>query len=443
MIKTTSNLFKWRRVQILSATFFCITLALLSCKKKDTTVGKDAYDPANLLNSVTKDDFALKTYTIDEDSVSSKNQLNALLGQYNDPKFGTVNASFYTQVSIQNPGPTNFDNPVVDSIVLSLQYAGYYGDAETQTFEVFEIGEDLKNDSTYYIHYNAALKDNIDLVIPGKGTILPKPSTRTVIGGDTLAPQLRIPLKLSFAQHLIDGTANYTTQDAFRSWFKGLHVKVNNPGGMANGKGGVYYFNLSGVNSKLTIYYKSAGIAKEFAYLMDGTSVDFNHLEFNRTGKPFDNVINMPVLGQKEFYAQAFTSRAVVEFPEVTNIPKNAVIHKAQLILPVSHYINDLRYPSLQLSPGTRITQGGHTIYTLQNPSAPTTTYNISYDKTLKAYVVDLRLYLQQVVSEQIANRGLFFRPVFFNSTVERIIFNGPESINKKKPKLVVTYTTY
>lgn len=431
------NSFQWRKVQILSATFFCIALALVSCKKKDTMVGKGAYDQNELLSSLGADTFQLKTYTIEEDSVNSKNQLHALLGAYNDPKFGIVNAGFYTQFSLDNPGPTNFTNAVIDSVVLSLQFAGYYGSATPQTFEVFEITEDLNADKEHiYYTFDAVNINNSDLVVPGEGTITPAPTTRAVVGGDTLAAQLRIPLTAAFGQQLMAGAANgdYATQDLFRTFFKGLHVRVSNPT-PSNGSGGVFYFNLGGINSKLTIYYKVDGVSKSFAYFMNGTNVDFNHLDFNRTGKPIDAVINNPAVGMKEYYAQAFTSRAVVEIPGLSNIPKNSIIHKAQLVLPITHYTNSLLYPSVQINMGTRITATNDTIYSLKN--------NIVYDDSRKAYVIDVRDYIQQVVSEQIANRGLFFRPTFFNSTVERIIFNGNETVNKKKPNLVVTYTTY
>lgn len=437
MIKK-SSLLQWRRVQILSATFFCISLSLVSCKK-DPLIGKSALDPSSLLGSNEKDTFQLKTYTIEEDSVATKNPDRALLGAYNDPVFGTVNASFYTQISLSNPGFTDFGSDVtIDSVMLSLQYTGYYGEATAQNFEVYEVTEalDASADAKYYTFTNVNYNQSNDLVVPGQGTITPKPNTYARVGNDTLAPQLRIPLKTAFASQLMAGVANYTTQETFREFFKGIYVKVTNTN-PASGTGGVLYFNLSAINSKLTIYYKNGTSAKTFAYLMNNNNVDFNHVDFNRTGKPIDNVINNPAAGQSQFYAQAFTSRAAIEFPSVSNIPKNSVIHKAQLILPLEHYTNNLLYPSLRFTVGTRISATNDTIYTRIENSV------VVYDDVQKAYVIDVRKHIEEVVSEKIANRGLFIRPTYFNSTVERIIFNGPETTNKKKPKLVVTYTTY
>lgn len=430
-----SNLFKWRKVQILSATFFCISLTLLSCKK-ETTLGKSALNPNDLLSSYGKDTFAIRTYTISEDSVPTKNSRHALLGAYNDAKFGTVNASFYTQLSLDNPGSVSFgENIAIDSMVLALQYAGYYGTTEAQTFEVYELNEDLyaSADTVYYDFSHRGVKSE-NLVMPGQGTITPKPTTRVKVGNDTLAAQLRIPLKLSLAQALMDGTSHYGSQSDFRSFFKGIYVKVTN-GNPAQGTGAVLYFNLSAVNSRMTIYYKNGTVPKTYSYLMNNDNVDFNHVQFNQAGKPIQNVINNPALGQTEYYAQAFTSRAAIEFPSVSDIPKNSVIHKAQLILPVAHYTNDLLYPSSQLTVGTRVTATNDTIYAYTEP--------VFYDDAQKAYVINVRQHIEDVVRQKIANRGLFLRSSVFSSTVERIIFNGPSSNNKKKPKLVVTYTTY
>lgn len=429
------NPFKQRRVNLLFATFFCISFAFVSCKKNETKIGKEVLSADQVLNSIVSDTFALTTYVFKEDSVNSKNQIHALLGAVNDPKFGTTNASFYSQVRLDNPGNTVFGvAPTVDSIVLSLGYAGYYGQTTSQTFEVHEITENISSTDKYYsfsaVNYNAT-----DLVVPGKGTITPKPTSTVVVGTDTVGAQIRLPLVNSFATYLMDGVAagHYLSQDAFKEFFKGFHLKVTNVNPGSN-QGGVMYFDLNNINTRLTIYYKVDGLDKKYSYLLNGSCVNFNHLDFNSAGTSFQNVIDNPSAGQKEFYAQAFTSRAVIEFPTIKNLPKNALIHSASLILPVSHYSNDLLYPSSKITTGFRLFEGSDVIYAGKD---------FIYKPDLKAYTIDVRQHIQGVLIDQIPNRGILIRPSFFNSTVERIVFNGPQGIYKSKPKLVVTYTTY
>lgn len=429
------NPFKKRRVMVLFATFFCISFGFVSCKKNETKIGKEVLAADQVLNSLVTDTFALTTYTFKEDSVNSKNQIHALLGAMNDPKFGTTAASFYSQVRLDNPGNTDFGvAPVVDSIVLSLGYAGYYGKTTSQNFEVHEITEDLINTNKYY-SFSDATFNATDLVVPGKGNITPKPTSKVVVGTDTVGAQIRLPLVNTFATYLMDGVASghYMSQDAFKAFFKGFHLKVTdtNPG---SNSGGVMYFDLNNINTRLTIYYKVDGVDKRYSYLLNGACVNFNHMDFNTAGTNFQNVLDNPTAGQKEFYAQAFTSRAVIEFPTIKKLPANALIHKATLILPVSHYTNDLLYPSSKITSGFRLVAGSDEIYAGKD---------FIYKPELKEFSLDLRQHIQGILIDQIPNRGVLIRPSFFNSTVERIVFNGPQGIYKNKPKLVVTYTTY
>jgi hypothetical protein len=126
-----------------------VILSLVSCRKKDSTVGLEEINSSQYLNGIT-DTFAIISYTELEDSTITDNPANVVLGSYVDPEFGLMNASFYTQWRIATVNP-DFGDPttiVLDSFVLSLDYAGYYGDLGAQTFEVYELDEDLYLDST-------------------------------------------------------------------------------------------------------------------------------------------------------------------------------------------------------------------------------------------------------------------------------------------------------
>jgi hypothetical protein len=90
----------WREVLRLSATFLLAILLITSCKKKDSTLGTNVLDPNSLLNSAQIDTFSLTTFTVVDDSVITDNPAYSVLGSYNDPKFGTMNASFYTQIRL-------------------------------------------------------------------------------------------------------------------------------------------------------------------------------------------------------------------------------------------------------------------------------------------------------------------------------------------------------
>jgi hypothetical protein len=247
----------WRKVFGLSATFLITLLVVVACKKKESTLGNDVLDPNSLLNSTQVDTFQLTTFTIAEDSLSSDNPAYAVLGSYNDPKFGKVDASFYTQVVLSglNPNFGDISAITVDSLVLGLEYADYYGELSPQTVEVYQLTEKIHVDSTYYSFQDKA-HSSTNLVVPGYETFTPTPDGETIIGEDTVDAQLRIRLNNSLATQLINesvsGGTNYSSIDNFTSYFKGLYVKVNN-GSQLSGKGAVFYFNLNDPLSKKTI----------------------------------------------------------------------------------------------------------------------------------------------------------------------------------------------
>ena len=55
------------------------------------------------------------------------------------------------------------------------------------------------------------------------------------------------------------------------------------------------------------------------------------------------NVINDTISGQLEYYAQSFGARAVIRIPGLDDIPSNAIVHSATLILPVEViFVKDL-----------------------------------------------------------------------------------------------------
>lgn len=425
----------WRKVFGLSATFLIALFLTVSCKKKDSNLGANALDPNSLLNSAQVDTFQLTTFTIEEDSVITDNAAFAVLGSYNDPKFGTVDASFYTQLRLSGLNP-NFgvvSTIFIDSTILGLEYAGWYGNLSQQTIEVNEVTESLHIDSTYYRLTNKTTSAT-NLVEPGFENFTPNPDGITVIGADTVDTQLRIRLKNSLGQQLIDEAAtgtSFASNESFLEYFKGLHVKVTN-GAQASGDGGVFYFNLNDPLSKMTIYYTQDGVNKSFDFLINSECADFNHVDIDNSGKLIQSVINDTVSGQKEFYAQAFKNRAVVKIPGLSNIPKKSIIHKAQLILPVQYQTNAKYSPSYELSVAVRIDNILSGIGVLG-----------FYDNYKKQYTIDITNYLQALVSEQLTTTELILSPRFFVNSAERIIFNGPNTINKKTPKLVITYTEF
>ena len=422
--------------------FFIILSIFLttSCKKKENSLGKNILDNGAYLYGTTTDTFDIIAYSIAEDSINTDNAANVVLGSYNDPVFGAFNASFYTQIRLAGIDP-NFGDPatiIIDSFVLSLKYAGYYGDLKPQTFEVYELNEDLNIDSTYYAFTTKAIKPT-NLVESGSGTITPDPLNKTIVGGDSLSPQLRIRLDTSLAKTLINEATNggttFSSNEAFLSYFKGLKIQTNN-GNQASGNGGVFYFNLSDPATKMTVYFRQSGIKKTYDLLINSSCADFTHIDKDYTGTPIDQILQDSTMGNAAFYAQAFNLRAIVKIPGLNSlIKKNKLIHRADLHLPIQ-FQNNYRYkPGLNISVATRIKET-ETAYTNLGVLGVLDDFN-------KEFNIDIKQYVQAISNEDIENTGIILSPRYFINSAERIIFNGKNTNNKFAPRLVVTYTTY
>ncbi|MFM6934453.1 MAG: DUF4270 family protein [Flavobacteriales bacterium] len=424
----------------LSAIVLLLLVIFSACQKNKHEIGKGAIDQDQLLNGITTDTFDLITYTINEDSAITDNMANVLLGSYIDPKFGEVTASFYTEFRLKsiNPNFGDIGTIVYDSCVLALQYVGYYGDLNPQTFEVYELSDSLSMDSIYYDFSTKPIKPG-NLIAAGTGTMTPKPLSNAVVDGDTLAPQLRLHLDTVFAKHIIQESANgngtFSSNVNFQNFFKGFRINVNNPS-QTIGQGAILYFNINNnAASKLTIYYTQSGVKKSYDIVMNSQASDFVHLETDHAGTPLEMVLQDSTKGQTTFYAQAFRQRAVVKIPGLDNLPKNLVVHRAELTLPVQ-FQNGYRYkPGSAVSVATRLKASDTQLANLNVIGA--------YVDSKKHYAIDLRTYAQALIADHIDNTGVVVSPVYFRNSAERIVFNGPNTINKYKPKLVLTYTTY
>lgn len=429
-------LLRWRKGSILSATFLflLVVIAGTSCKKKDNLLGGKMYNQEDLLNSGGVDTFYLSTHTIFDDSVNTKDPNYGLLGILNDKEFGTVDASFYTQVRLPglNPNFGDVSGITIDSFILAMEYAGGYGYFGNQTFEVYELDERMYSDSIYISTKSLAIKS--ENWVQGSGTYNINPQGITVVGNDTVPTQLRIDLKPAKALQIIQDASSYPAEfgnnDLFMAnYLKGIHVKTNGAVPSQN-SGMVAYFNLLDNDSKMIIYYKENGVPKSFNLVFNSECTDYNKYTINNSGKRIEALIADASLGQTEFYAQAGSHRGVIDLPTVKNLPKNIVVHSAKLHLPIQHL------------PGSPFTYPPSIILTY-NGGANMTDITATYDPYIKGYVADLQLFVQGVNVGALTETSFLISPSSFRFSANRIIFNGQNSDNKLKPKLIVAFTEF
>ena len=439
---------EWRKVFILSATFLLVLFVGTSCKKKITAVGSTGIDEAGLLAAGAVDTFSLETYSILDDSINTKNPGVNTLGEMYDPVFGKIKTSFFTQIRLEsgNPAFGPLADIIMDSVVLSMQYSFYTGKLTPQTFEVYELSQAISSDTAvkYYDFSSLAVKP-INLIQAGYGTIKPEPIADAVIDTTKVAPQLRLRLDTNFAKAMIteanSGSTSFANNENFMNYFKGLFITTNNSA-QSPGEGGVFSFNMGSSASKLSMYFRRwetingtpTLVKKEFSFLIDGSTQSFNRAEINRSGTAVEQALNVKSNGLTEFYAQAFGTRAVVKIPGLSNIPKTAIVHKAILMLPIQYQTGSPFTTGSVVRMVEKLNETSN--LAIDWPSAGVSDFS-------KSVTQDISAFAQQIVSGLSENKPLYIFPSRSTTSGDRIIFNGPNTLNKVKPKLYIIYTEF
>ncbi|HPT04584.1 MAG TPA: DUF4270 family protein, partial [Bacteroidales bacterium] len=122
-----------------------------SCQKEPDKLGLGITPVGDRLNLRYCDTSTVIAYSVYDDSVRTDQVSPTLLGSIYDPVFGKTVASIYTQLSLSEYDYDFGTQPILDSLVLQLQYKGYYGDTTTpMTVKIYEMADTLSLDSVYY-----------------------------------------------------------------------------------------------------------------------------------------------------------------------------------------------------------------------------------------------------------------------------------------------------
>lgn len=330
---------------------FCIVTILTveqSCQKIDTTtlgVGLiPAVDDVNTLDTIL--DIITNNYLLPDSTAISRGE-NHALGILNDPEFGTTTGTIYFDVLPASSGyPFVKKDSIkgIDSVVLSLDYAGLYGDSNSiERIRVFEIANNTRfADSLYKLHSPEFGVVPIQL---GEKTVnfttLNDPQVIKK-GVDTVLVTEQNLLRIHLNKNLGVRLAGYDTTNAYRSdstfikSFRGLALTVDE--GSARNKA-LAYFNLSdNAKTRLTVYYRVGNTTKvdttfaEFIY-KNLVAKGANLVKRNITGTAYAANIANPVANKNQIYLQSSPgSYATLYIPGLKTL-NNRVIQRAELII--------------------------------------------------------------------------------------------------------------
>ena len=273
--------------------FFCFIAFTLCCEEDYTEIGTDVINNQNI--SIDNQSYPAKTYNKRITPFQSNNLPSNLLGYYYDPNFGGTTAHFLSQLTPQNFSPSFGNNPVLDSVFLTIPYASKT-DGETYTLDSlygngpiklsvfknnfflrnFDPGSDLDDFQAYYSNGALSASEGLNpadleaqflytsnAFTPSNASIdleeINEDGERFV--SETLTPSLRIRLDNSdmlpqdFWETLIfdkEDDDELSSASNFYNYFRGLYFKVEP---VNSSSGSMVQLNFSSASAHVKLHY--------------------------------------------------------------------------------------------------------------------------------------------------------------------------------------------
>lgn len=404
-----------------------------SCSKRPNQIGADIQPNQGLISLQFSDTVDIIAYSVKDDSVRTDHTGSNLFGSMKDPVFGTTTAGFYTQIRLSTSTHDFGTNPQLDSLVLQLVYAGYYGDTATmQTLRVYELLDSISIDSAYYSNQFR----QVGTTDFANYQFSPKPNTPFVMDEDTLTPLIRVRLNdisPELGNKLLAATKDdLSSNSAFQDYFYGLYVTAD---AVSQG-GAISYFNLPVNLSRVTIYYRNdAEDSLRYEFYITSTEARYNtytHLNYADASPELKNqVLNGDtLLGRNQFYLQAMGGlKTKLKFPGLAQIQQKTdgriIVNEAKLIFTVASVDTTLYTAPTQLALVRNNNDGTYSV--LDDQLQTGSYFGGTYKSSGNNYQFRINRYVQNLLS----NDSLDYDPGLFlfiqggSAVAHRLILNG------------------
>ena len=303
------------------------------CTDEESALGINLVDSSLTYHGLTATLNADRALSVRDDSLLTTNYEYGVIGRYTDPSgnFGRVNAVLYTQIALPaDDADINFNNMVIDSVVLSLRKTNlYYDTSHTYNFhfEVMQLAEALLKDTAYYdydtLPVNPAARYFDDDITVGKD--------------DTV---VRMKLDNSIASIL----THKASADEFLQITKGLRIRTTDAG-----EEGMMGIDLTHTDTRLEVHYRSNAtdvIGSTYIFLLGGNACRFQHFEHDYTGATASGADSLD--GSNRLYLEPLAGYNIyVSFDQAIRTflqdHPYATIHQAEMLLPVAPEADGIR----------------------------------------------------------------------------------------------------
>lgn len=412
---------------------FLLICLFSACKKNWNELGSQLIATENI-TVLSFDSLKIKASIHREDSLSSLNTSSYFLGSFTDADFGSTDASIYTEFRMPSSDVVFGENAQADSIVLSFQIEGFYGDTSSAlNISVKEMLEEITSSTTDSSGQDSSIAIYTDQDFLIDNTTIGSLSYTAASSGATL---VNINLTNEFAQSFLDAeTLNFEDNTAFQSFFKGLYISCD----QFTSQGMLLELDLLDVSSKLTLYYQNSE--------SDSLSYDFqinsNADKMTRWSHDYSTT-NIPNLIGEEDLEQAYVQgsvgyRTYLTLPSLESLKdSNYVIHKAELTIPYFYNENDSVFsiPS-KLGLAAVNSQGGLEILSEDQNIQGSSYFDGNSNILDQTYTFNIARYVHKVIEQGYTNRLALYVPSSVISPERVLLLN--DDVNSIKLKLFVS----
>ena len=435
--------------KILHGTFIllmCIFLA--GCKNEGSDIGLDLLD--DLVDTEFTDTVRLQAYSVLEDTINTTKLSANILGHLSDPVFGNSEAGIYTQLSLAGDAVNFGTSPVIDSVVLTLQISGYYGDTNSVVgIRVHRLAESLDSETSYYQNSTASF-DPTALNHSLAGHTL-KPNTPVVVDTGSYNAHLRIRLSQQFGQELLNHQDDLNND--LKGYLPGLYIEAVSHTG---NRGYMFTSNMTSALTGVTLYYHNDSEQnKRYTLVCNDKCTRFTHISHDYTASQDNNFIqevvhNQHSLGQDILYVQGGGGvKTRITFPNMEKVfekfNNRVIIHRAELVItnldPSEDY---LTHPTALTLQGIGKSDSAIRFLPDDDYYTSATYYGGTYSSSSHEYRFRITKYIQQLILQQgdwsnsvnLIVRGSGVRP-------NRLVFDGTDPASPTRLRLEIAYSTY
>ena len=449
IVSVSQHFFRIIRLSV----FALIVVASVSCEKQVLKMGQDILPEGDFVSIKSIDTLSVFSYLMFDDSIRTDNQSTSYLGQISDPYFGTTTAGFVTQIRLNK----RWDGLpyTVDSVKLYLHFltASATGAGTTHTISMYEISDQIYNDSAYYS--NTPLHRTNFKIADVKLPVLRSDTINDIV--------LTLPGNgLEFGNYLLTDTLKLFYSNSipdFRSYFKGLYFEMN-PSSSPLLVSLSLVYNLSTIYNFFIMYGHDAdGASKQYAFNLDAIS---NNASYNRYSHDYSTATLGDKMAHKNTtyrdtlsYLQSLNGvYTKISLPGLEKLKNDAslgkiAINRARLSVPLKFTKTSSNYykGSVPLSLRLRYKVKGGTRYDVPDYSMAASTLDPTHnffdgklDSVANVYNFNIPSFVQSYLNDATGNVNPEVE-IFQNSGILNVVFGANK--NKTPVKFELTYTKF